>query len=197
MVIHSGNSSEQSIESSVQASKNPVSNYQVKFEQTELKDLSLSDVSPRYRKLNMMTGLLTGVIFLSVVLFLQFFASIKLPNELISFAPAAYGLIMFFTAWNIVYHYFADPLIKYAAREHDLNFQSGLIFRSLVSQPILRIQHIEIKRGPLERRFDLATLQVFSAGGASYTFNIPGLEYEKAISLRQFILEHKDLATDV
>lgn len=197
MVIHSGNPSEQSIESSVQVSENSVSNYQVKFEQTELKDLALADISPRYRKINMITGLLTGVIFLSLVLFLQFFASIKLPNELISLAPAAYGLILFFTAWNIVYHYFADPLIKYAAREHDLNFQSGLIFRSLVSQPILRIQHIEIKRGPLERRFDLATLQVFSAGGASYTFNIPGLEYEKAISLRQFILDHKDLATDV
>ena len=58
----------------------------------------------------------------------------------------------------------------------------------------MRIQHIEIERGPLERSAGLATLQVFSAGGAHHTFEIPGLTYEKAIELRQFILNHKDVS---
>jgi membrane protein YdbS with pleckstrin-like domain len=120
-----------------------------------------------------------------------------LPDELQPLVKWAYAAILVITLWNFIYHYLADPLKQYALREHDLNYQSGLIFRSLVSQPILRIQHIEIKRGPIERKAGLATLQVFSAGGVSHTFNIPGLEYDKAVSLRQFILDHKDLAADV
>jgi hypothetical protein len=120
-----------------------------------------------------------------------------LPEGMQITAIGGYALIGFVTLWSLIYHFIADPLKQYALREHDLNFQSGWIFRSLVSQPILRIQHIEIKRGPIERKAGLATLQVFSAGGVSHTFNIPGLEYEDAVSLRQFILDHKDLATDV
>jgi hypothetical protein len=96
----------------------------------------------------------------------------------------------------VVYHIFADPIIQYAVREQDIHFQAGLFFRRLVSQPILRVQHIELKRGPIERKANLATLQVFSAGGVSHTFEIPGLEYHTAISLRKFIINHKDLSID-
>ncbi len=197
MTSNTENTTEQPNESSSKYSDKSLSNRQVEFNQTNLKELNLVSVSPTYRQLNIATGFLTGLFFLLVVVVVQFLTQIDLPNELTALFPAGYALVIFFTAWNIVYHYFADPLLKYAVREHDLNFQSGLIFRSLVSQPILRVQHIEIKRGPLERKCNLATLQVFSAGGASYTFNIPGLEYENAIYLRQFILDHKDLASDV
>ena len=89
-------------------------------------------------------------------------------------------------------HFFADPLIKYALREQDLSLQSGLVFRSLSCQPILRVQHVELKRGPIDRKVGLAKLQVFSAGGALHTFEIPGLPIEDAESIRQFIISHKD-----
>lgn len=98
--------------------------------------------------------------------------------------------------WSVIYHYFADPKKKYAIREHDIHFQTGWIFQKRTSQPIMRIQHIEIERGPIERKAGLATLQVFSAGGANHTFEIPGLVHEKAIELRQFILDHKDVRED-
>ena len=62
-----------------------------------------------------------------------------------------------------------------------------------MSQPITRIQHIELKRGPIERKVGLARLQVFSAGGEMHTFEIPGLPLETAQQLRQFILQHKDM----
>ncbi len=92
---------------------------------------------------------------------------------------------------NLVYDYYAIPLQAYALRQHDLSFRSGIFFRKSVTQPILRIQHIELKQGPLERKAGLATLQVFSAGGATQTFEIPGVTLATAESIRQLILEHK------
>jgi len=96
---------------------------------------------------------------------------------------------------NIIYHFFADPIKQYALREQDVHFKSGLFFRTWTSQPILRIQHIELKRGPIERWAGLSTLQVFSAGGGAHTFEIPGLAHDDAIRLRQYILDHKDANT--
>jgi membrane protein YdbS with pleckstrin-like domain len=86
-----------------------------------------------------------------------------------------------------------DQVKSYALRESDLHYSSGLFFRKIVSQPITRIQHIELKRGPIERKVGLATLQVFSAGGEMHTFQIPGLPVDIALQLRQFILQHKDV----
>lgn len=87
----------------------------------------------------------------------------------------------------------ADKQKFYALRQEDISFSSGLIFKKIVTQPILRIQHVELKRGPIERKIGLATIQVFSAGGAMHTFEIPGLVLDQAESIRQFILDHKDI----
>ncbi|MDU0354869.1 PH domain-containing protein [Paraglaciecola aquimarina] len=89
----------------------------------------------------------------------------------------------------------ADKQKYYALRELDVHFSSGLFFKKMVSQPISRIQHIELKRGPIERKAGLASLQVFSAGGAMHTFEIPGLPFANAQQLRQIILKHKSVLT--
>ena len=161
-----------------------------------IKNLVMLPLSPKYRQINLAWSFGFGSLLalaLSVINLDWFF---ELPEKADTLVLFAYAIIAFITVWDMLYHFFADPLKKYSLREHDLNYQSGLLFRSLVSQPILRIQHIEIKRGPIERKAGLANLQVFSAGGASHTFTIPGLENDKAVALRQFILDHKDLAAD-
>lgn len=107
--------------------------------------------------------------------------------EVVLWAIGTIGLLRY------LYCYFADPKKVYALREQDISYQCGLLFRKTVSQPILRVQHVELKRGPIERKVGLASLQVFSAGGAMHTFEIPGLEYQNAENIRQFILSHKDL----
>ena len=165
--------------------------------QITTEDLPLTSLSPKYRQINLIWAVCFGLILAAMLALISSSLFFPLPEKLQPFVNLAYGAIIVITLWSFIYHYFADPLKQYALREHDLNYQSGLIFRSMLSQPILRIQHIEIKRGPIERKAGLATLQVFSAGGVSHTFNIPGLEHDKAISLRQFILDHKDLAADV
>ncbi len=174
-----------------------VSNKQVDLDGlTALESMDMKALSPKYRRLNIQIsfafwGGLAAV--LGLVLLQPFF---ELPAFFNDHAWIAISVLLFLMTWSVIYHYFADPKKKYAIREHDIHFQTGWIFQKRSSQPIMRIQHIEIERGPIERKAGLATLQVFSAGGANHTFEIPGLVHDKAIELRQFILDHKDVRED-
>jgi len=55
--------------------------------------------------------------------------------------------------------------------------------------PFNRIQHVETSSDPLDRKFDLATLQLFTAGGSSGDLKIDGLGKDVAEQLRAFILK--------
>jgi membrane protein YdbS with pleckstrin-like domain len=150
-------------------------------------------LSEKYAAINRLLNLSLTlfVCVISVALYLQPF--VDLPKDLLIFLPffiwaaAAVGLLL---TW---FRHARDHVKSYTLRELDLHYSSGLFFRKVVSQPITRIQHIELKRGPIERKVGLATLQVFSAGGEMHTFEIPGLPVDNAQQLRQFILQHKDV----
>lgn len=76
----------------------------------------------------------------------------------------------------------------YAMREHDIVFRTGLFWRKTTVLPFNRIQHAEVTHGPLQRRFGLATLKFFTAGGASVDLSIEGLHAAEAEALREDIL---------
>ena len=158
----------------------------------DIHDIETEQLDPEYASTNRKLLITTTVIIALLFIAARFQPWIEL-NEQFALVLSAIGAVLttIFLLFTI-YHWFADPLKSYALREHDLSYSSGLFFRSLVTQPITRIQHIELKRGPIERKIGLATLQVFSAGGAMHTFEIPGLPLTRAQQIRQLILQHKD-----
>ncbi|WP_334056564.1 PH domain-containing protein [Alteromonas sp. S005] len=158
-----------------------------------LKKLTLLPISKKYRVLNMFAIGLIALIVVGVVTGIRFQGFWSLPENLLNAYPyVVAGIVALASVWAL-YHFFADVRIFYAIREQDISKQSGLIFRKLSCQPILRVQHVEVNRGPLDRWAGLASLQVFSAGGEMHTFEIPGLSIERAEQLREFILAHKDI----
>lgn len=105
-------------------------------------------------------------------------------------------VVVAFVAW---FAHKAASVIGYALREHDVIVQSGVFWRRETVQPIRRIQHVEQHQGPLDRRFGLYTLKLFSAGTGNFTLRIPGLDAAAAARIRQFVLSVKQtgsLGTD-
>ncbi|MFT5756535.1 MAG: membrane protein YdbS with pleckstrin-like domain [Alteromonadaceae bacterium] len=155
-------------------------------------DIDMLLLDKKYPKANRiilsLTTLVCALLFLSI--YFQPFIALTTVFSLV--VPIIGGIITTILILLTLYHSVADPLKSYALRSHDLSYFSGLIFKKMVTQPITRIQHIELKQGPIERRIGLATLQVFSAGGAMHTFEIPGLSLTTAQHIRQYILQHKD-----
>lgn len=155
--------------------------------------LDAQSLSKQYAPLNRLInlGFILFVCMLGMVLYFQPF--VGLPKGLLDSLPFFIwiaAILGFLFTWL---SYARDLVKSYSLRALDLHYTSGLFFRKVVSQPITRIQHIELKRGPIERKVGLATLQVFSAGGDMHTFQIPGLPVETAQQLRQYILQHKDV----
>ncbi|WP_018983310.1 PH domain-containing protein [Salinimonas chungwhensis] len=159
----------------------------------DMMDVELTQISPRYRVVNLSITAAVVIILVAILSFLRFQTFMVVPFNLNAFYPAIVTGVCSLGGLNLIYHFFADKKIKYCLREQDLVMQQGLFLRKIACQPILRIQHIELKRGPVERSVDLATLQVFSAGGSLHTFEIPGLRLNDAQRIRQYILSHKEL----
>ena len=81
------------------------------------------------------------------------------------------------------------PRKGYVVRDKDIVFRSGVIWRSVTAIPFNRIQHVETSNTPFDRRYDIATLQLFTAGGAGGDLRIDGLGRDTAEQLRVFTLE--------
>jgi len=64
-----------------------------------------------------------------------------------------------------------------------LTITTGIMFRQLVVVPYARMQYVDVQAGPLQRRFELADVQLHTASAATDA-RIPGLEAQVAADLR-------------
>ena len=71
----------------------------------------------------------------------------------------------------------------YALRSDDLIVVSGIMFRRLVVVPYGRMQLVDVKRGPIDRHFGLASVQLHTAA-ATTDAAVAGLTPDDAAELR-------------
>ena len=69
-------------------------------------------------------------------------------------------------------------------RENELLVQHGVVFRSVTAIPIGRVQHVDVRQGPIEQWMGLARVHVHTASGVGADGMIPGLERAVAEKLR-------------
>lgn len=69
-----------------------------------------------------------------------------------------------------------------------LQVRRGLLWRSEVLVPRTRVQHLDIERGPIERRFGLATLVVHTAGTRLHALRQSGFPDADAVAIRDALL---------
>jgi len=63
----------------------------------------------------------------------------------------------------------------------------GRMWHSETRVPASRVQHLDIRRGPVERRFGLSTLLVHTAGTRQHAVAVPGLDADDAERLRDHL----------
>ncbi|WP_295362359.1 PH domain-containing protein [Arenimonas sp.] len=77
-----------------------------------------------------------------------------------------------------------------------LRVRRGLVWRSEVLVPRSRVQHLDLERGPIERRFGLATLVVHTAGTRMHALRQSGFHDADAVALRDALLPEADRHDD-
>ena len=134
-------------------------------------------VSPRLATARRMTLLLAYVVVIAggVILWLSPLA----PAWTIVYAVVA--LLALVWAWWLIGRRVAS--FGYAERDNDLLVVSGLILRRLVIVPYGRMQMVDLRAGPIDRRLGIATVQLHTAA-ATTDAAIPGLRPQEATGLR-------------
>ena len=80
--------------------------------------------------------------------------------------------------------------------QRGLSVQRGIIWRKEVLVPRTRVQHLDLERGPIERRFGLATLVVHTAGTRMNALRQHGFLDADAVALRDALLPEPDRHDD-
>jgi membrane protein YdbS with pleckstrin-like domain len=112
-------------------------------------------------------------------------AGVTIPWALTGAWPfgLAFAAIAVLMAWRAVVDVRAVRAWGYAERDNDLLVRHGLLIRRLSIVPYARMQFVDVSAGPLERAFELATVQLHTAAAASDA-KIPGLRPAEASRLR-------------
>lgn len=82
----------------------------------------------------------------------------------------------------------------YAIGSDQIDLEHGWLIVTRTVVPMTRVQHVELKRGPLADRFDLAALEIFTAAGS---VEIPALDRSEGERIRQQIADLARIADDL
>src|SRR5688572_16414589 len=74
--------------------------------------------------------------------------------------------------------------MSYRVDAAGLEIRRGVLWRHVITVPRSRIQHTDVSQGPIERRYGLGTLTLFTAGSEHQRVNLAGLDHERAQALR-------------
>jgi membrane protein YdbS with pleckstrin-like domain len=80
--------------------------------------------------------------------------------------------------------------LRYGLTAKLLRVVRGWLFHTDTIVPFVRVQHLDVKRGPLDKMFGTATLVVHTAGTHNSIVTVPGLSPDRAAEIRDVIREH-------
>lgn len=83
---------------------------------------------------------------------------------------------------------------RYEVTEQQLDLQHGIVILTRTLVPMVRVQHVDTKQGPILRHYGLASVEIATAAGVQ---EIPALAVEVADELRNRIAVLAGVAEDV
>jgi membrane protein YdbS with pleckstrin-like domain len=80
--------------------------------------------------------------------------------------------------------------LRYGLSDRVLQVVHGWLFHTDTVVPLVRVQHLDVVRGPFDKMFGTASLVVHTAGTHNSIVTVPGLAPERAAAMRDIIREH-------
>ncbi len=69
-----------------------------------------------------------------------------------------------------------------------IEIRRGILWRKMIHVPRSRVQHTDVSQGPLERKYDLATLILYTAGTSYARVDLHGLDHATALRIRDYFV---------
>lgn len=140
----------------------------------------------KYLKVLFYSNLIFHIILLLLVIGLLV-CSLVFDWTMIPFYICMGLLVVSFIIFNMVMPKYEYERFSFEVQEDQIQIKSGIIWRKVVLIPMVRVQHVQYKSGPLSRKFGLATISISTAADQQ---QIPGLKQHYARQLKNLIGEH-------
>jgi membrane protein YdbS with pleckstrin-like domain len=102
------------------------------------------------------------------------------------FAPLLIVVIGLTLSWVWPEAYYRR--LRFGTDGSGIAIERGIFWRSRIAVPRARIQHTDVSQGPLQRRFGVGTLKLYTAGSRYTKIELPGLAHAEAVALRDALL---------
>ena len=147
---------------------------------------------PALRKVWMLSGLLWATLVAVIAGIIEcVWRESETSWPLPAYSVAA-SLFVLLAAHALLFSTWRYRAWRYAIRPHDVLLHYGVLWRTRSCIPRLRIQHVDIESGPIDRAFGMVKLSLYTAGTASAVGAIPGLLPADAEALRETLLATDD-----
>ncbi|MDH3734846.1 MAG: PH domain-containing protein [Gemmatimonadota bacterium] len=127
------------------------------------------------------TGLIAGAVVLDLFSPLSAAATRLIYAGTVSLS---FLLVWWLYRWPAIAHRHKS----YTVGPASIEIRKGVVWRRVVSIPRSRVQHTDVTQGPLERRFELGTLVIYTAGTEHSKIDLPGLPHVTASRIRDHLL---------
>jgi len=143
----------------------------------------MEPLNPRIRQVWIASGFVISLVVAAVAGGVKRSAEADLgfPVSIVVF----FVLLVVFTVYQVLRY----RIWKFEVQEDAVYIEHGVLVRVKKVVPFVRIQHIDSRRGPIERATGLATLVIYTAGSRGADVSIPGLTPERADELRERLRE--------
>jgi hypothetical protein len=98
-------------------------------------------------------------------------------------AVLAVSLALFVYRWPVV----AYRHTRYRVDAQGIEIRRGVYWRRIINVPRSRVQHTDVSQGPLERRYGLGTLVIYTAGTDHARVALSGLDHATASLIREHL----------
>lgn len=161
------------------------SNLQVNLNEIpDFKSVELQPISKKYKNVLWIGWCIPFLILLLAPLIAFYFISFP-----VLYLLGVYSVLVIIFTFSAIEIHKGFPRRKFGVRELDIIYQKGFFVSTETIVPFKRVQHIEIKQGPLLRLFKLYALKLFTAGASTGDLVISGISLNTAQKLKSKILQ--------
>jgi membrane protein YdbS with pleckstrin-like domain len=162
---------------------------------TEVADGRARRLDPRLISMRRVAGGIATAILAGGSLLMLLIAAAA--EELTPPLAAAGALLWCVGAAGLAWYAYRWPAVDYRHQSYrvdelGIEIRRGVFWRLVINVPRSRIQHTDVGQGPLERKYGLGTLVVYTAGSDHARVSLAGLPYDTAVRIRERLLPAGD-----
>nr|WP_317628080.1 PH domain-containing protein [Paenibacillus darwinianus] len=129
------------------------------------------------------SGMISAAVY-AVVLGILLFLTLRFQWPAWIFTAASLAAVTGVYVETVLFPNLRWKHFRYDIHEHEIDLQYGIFIRRRVLIPMVKVQHVDTKQGPLLRRYGLATVTFSTAAGSH---EIPALNEARAEQVRNRI----------